>query len=105
MNAPRAVYRVLSADGRLLYVGSSPSPLNRAWEHSRKKAWGTDIATITVTWFQTAQEAFEAEAEMIRTELPEWNVHHRIGATRARGVFAPGFSRNDRSTWICEASQ
>lgn len=105
MTKPRAVYRVWSADSRLLYVGSSPSPLNRAWEHSKTKAWGPDIATITVEWFESPDRAFEAEKDAIRDEKPEWNVQHRIGAKRARGIYRSDYSRTDRSTWAEGASQ
>lgn len=105
MSTPCAVYRVFAADGRLLYVGCSPSPLVRAHDHALTKAWGAEIATITVAWFPSRVEAAEAEFLAISKEAPEWNVHFKIAPKHAVGIYHPKYRRDDPSTWLLPQGQ
>lgn len=105
MTKPCAVYRVYSKDGRLLYIGASPSPLNRAKLHSDYKHWATEIDTIKCEWFATKAEAFAAEAEMIRSECPEWNVKHHISPKKTVRSVRPEYGPIKVATFEVEKPQ
>ena len=96
---PTAVYRCFASDGRLLYVGCSHSPLTRAWSHANRKAWGIEIATISVEWHESLCAARGAETEAIKSESPEWNVKFSQTRKRAIGIFHKDYRRDDPSTW------
>lgn len=70
------VYRHFDATGGLLYVGVSLSSVNRLSQH-RKSPWFNRITTQKVEHFPTRADALAAETEAIRTENPQFNVHHK----------------------------
>lgn len=98
---PCAVYRCFDAAGQLLYVGQSPSPLNRAHEHSRLKPWSYEMVRVEIQWFDNRAAAKAEEKRAIKEESPRWNVHHQDDPSqhRSRGIFHPDFRRDDPSTW------
>ena len=69
-----ALYRLLNADGALLYVGITNNPEVRWKAHSRKKPWWPEVSEKTVKWFDDRMAAATAEARAIRLEAPRWNV-------------------------------
>ena len=75
-----AVYRIFDADGRLLYVGVSRSPLYRMAGHARSE-WAREAESIDIDWFSTEHEAREAEASAIQSEQPIWNRTGKIAET------------------------
>lgn len=77
VTAPHAVYRIFDAEGGLLYIGTSPNPMNRMHDHASRKVWATRIASVRVEWFTNKADAMAAEITAIAAEGPEWNVHHR----------------------------
>jgi predicted DNA-binding transcriptional regulator AlpA len=74
MEIRTALYRLYDAQGALLYVGISGRPLHRVQHHRAKTAWGPEIATTTIEWLGTRQEALRAETRAIATEGPLHNV-------------------------------
>jgi predicted GIY-YIG superfamily endonuclease len=72
---PTFLYRFFDSTGRLLYVGITLAPLKRFRQHMLDHtAWMMDVAQIVPTWFETREEAREAEKEAIRTENPIYNI-------------------------------
>lgn len=79
-NAERtALYRLYDGDGRLLYVGIAKDPEKRLRAHRwgpDRADWRHDIATQSVEWRDTREEAEAAEIAAIRSELPLHNRRH-----------------------------
>lgn len=71
---PTAVYRMYDAQGALLYVGQSVNPATRPMQLSDHRRWVTDIASMTLHWFPTRQDALREEERAIRAEKPLHNV-------------------------------
>jgi hypothetical protein len=66
------VYRMLDAEGRLLYVGMTGNLGRRLSDHA-EKAFFLAVTTITLERFPTAAEAALAEQEAIGAEHPLFN--------------------------------
>lgn len=92
-----ALYRHFNADGALLYVGMSAAPAQRMTHHASNSAWGREIATVELQWFDSKREALEAERQAIETEAPEYNCQHGL---RKRGATPRKFSGHDNSELI-----
>ncbi|MEH0552554.1 GIY-YIG nuclease family protein [Streptomyces sp. B21-101] len=75
-NVRTALYRLRTERGHLLYVGISSDPLRRWPEHAAEKSWWSDVASLSIQWFESRPAALEAEASAIRTEQPIHNVVH-----------------------------
>jgi len=74
---PTALYRHFAADGALLYVGISLTPTHRLAKHRQRSApWFRQIASITLQWFDSRQEALDAERDAIKAEGPAYNKAH-----------------------------
>lgn len=99
---PAAIYRLWDRDNQLLYIGCSPNPLSRIHAHTRIKAWATAIASATLEWFDSHEQAKRAEALAIAAELPEWNVHHRPNPKHSIGILCREFSRDNPETWVAK---
>lgn len=80
---PTALYRHRNAEGTLLYVGISLSPIYRLSQHRDASPWFKEIATVTVEWFDSRELALAAEREAIRSESPIYNIVHRVTAREA----------------------
>src|SRR4051794_18038079 len=76
---PCALYRIFTADDRLLYVGISTGPAARIKQHENDKPWWIEARRITIEPFDTAEEAAQAERHAIATEKP---VHNISGGAR-----------------------
>lgn len=82
------LYRHFDSEGQLLYVGISINALERSLERYKQHSgteWFPSVAKITVTDFQSRDEALEAEAKAIKAEKPKFNIRHlRSRATNGR---------------------
>jgi predicted GIY-YIG superfamily endonuclease len=67
-----AVYRLFSADGTLLYIGSSYSPDKRCAVHARTP-WWQEVALRTDEWHPNRSKAYWAETAAISAEAPKYN--------------------------------
>lgn len=70
-----ALYRHFDADHSLLYVGISLNAISRLEQH-KAASWSGDIASVEIEYFQTRQEAADAERQAIKAERPRWNIIH-----------------------------
>lgn len=69
------VYRLLAADGAVLYVGCSSRFTRRLADH-RKKAWFSEVASWTTETFPDRETARAAERELIALLSPPHNLLH-----------------------------
>lgn len=69
-----ALYRHFNADGALLYVGISSNPLKRLDAHVKGSSWVQEIETVSLLWFDSREEASDAEREAISSEGPLHNI-------------------------------
>lgn len=68
-----ALYRIWNGE-ELIYVGISMSAYHRLHVHSRDKNWYYLATHITIQWFDTVQEAIQAETAAIQVEKPRFNI-------------------------------
>lgn len=71
-----ALYRFFDAQGSLLYVGIANDPRTRWSSHKGEKRWWGEVATKTLDWFTTREEAERVEESAIVNERPRYNVTH-----------------------------
>lgn len=72
LGKPGTVYRCFDADDRCLYIGVTTS--RERFDHLRLTAdWFRDACRITLTHYDTWDEAADAEQTAIRTEKPVYN--------------------------------
>ena len=76
ISGPQQLYRYFNADGDLLYVGISANAFARMTQHQAGAQWWTEIATVTVEWFDSRREVLDAERDAIKSESPIWNKQH-----------------------------
>lgn len=77
-----AVYRMFTAAGQLLYIGTSGNLPTRLNSHSEKR-WYPQVAAITLEWFPDEAAALKAELAAIRREHPLLNI---AGKKRSRSA-------------------
>lgn len=77
-NGRTALYRLLAANGRLLYVGIATNPDSRWGQHSTNQQWWNDVADRKIEWFPTRAAAAAAEVAAIKTERPLHNIQHAV---------------------------
>lgn len=75
-NARTALYRLLAANGRLLYVGIAANPDSRWGQHSTNQKWWVDVADRKIEWFPNRAAAAAAEVAAIKAERPLHNIQH-----------------------------
>ena len=73
---PTALYRHFDAGGELLYVGISLSPAYRLSQHRDASHWFPRVATVTIEWLPSRDEALRAERAAIQSEHPQCNIVH-----------------------------
>lgn len=73
-----ALYRVFGDVDLLLYIGISDD-FGRRWkDHAKTQPWWGEMRRLTVDhWYDTRDEALDAEAAAIFSEQPKYNVMHR----------------------------
>lgn len=76
-NGPTALYRLLDADSKLLYVGVTHHPRVRFGQHAADKRWWPDVFDASCVWYSTRAEAMLCEQVAIETEAPAHNTKIR----------------------------
>lgn len=90
MTEKTAVYRHYDADGALLYVGLSRNPLKRWGQHKALALWFYDISRIEIQWFDSREEASDAEIRAVKSERPIFNtVHNTANPQRKKSKAQP----------------
>jgi len=79
-----ALYRLYNADNLLLYVGISKHPEQRYVEHRQIKFWWHQVARKVVSWYDSREQAEDAETEAILTEHPRHDRTWRMSGSAAR---------------------
>lgn len=69
-----AIYRHFSKSGELLYIGYSANPMRRNQQHSSYASWFKEVHQITIEWFDTHEDALNAEMIAIKIERPRENI-------------------------------
>ena len=68
------LYRYFDGEGQLLYVGVTGNNTKRQSQHRRNSFWFGEVASATFEYFDTREEALEAETTAIRREKPKYNI-------------------------------
>jgi predicted GIY-YIG superfamily endonuclease len=84
-----AVYRLLAANGRLLYVGISSNPDSRWGTHSNNQPWWDEVADRKIEWLDSREAASAAEVKAIKEERPLYNKQHSVIGTPAAMISEP----------------
>lgn len=71
-----ALYRIKNAAGETIYVGKARNPLSRLAAHAAQP-WAGEVASISVEWLPTEEDALTAEADAIRQDAPKHNDIHK----------------------------
>ncbi len=74
-----SLYRFYNDEG-LLYVGISLNVFARISQHKREKHWFDEVSDISVSHFDTRDEALDEEAKAIKQEFPKYNIAMNNGA-------------------------
>jgi predicted GIY-YIG superfamily endonuclease len=74
------VYRHLSADGELLYVGVTGDPYERMKAHRRTSSWWPQVARLVIRVYPSRRAALDAERHAIASESPRYNAPLRSAA-------------------------
>ncbi|MDR6867515.1 putative GIY-YIG superfamily endonuclease [Microbacterium resistens] len=71
-----AVYRLFSSADVLLYVGATKNVRTRMYQHRADRPWWGEVdeTLTTLKWFETVEDAAQAEFDAIRRERPVHNV-------------------------------
>jgi predicted GIY-YIG superfamily endonuclease len=69
-----AVYRPYDAAGSLLYVGVTKNFGQRWQRHAAEKPWWSQMARMTVDWYDDEAAAVRAEQDAISNERPVHNI-------------------------------
>lgn len=87
-----ALYRLLNAEDRLLYIGISCNPQQRLKAH-HGRSWWHEVKQVKLEWFPSRPEAEAAERLAIRTDKPQHNIAetalHRRLAGRLHNPLTP----------------
>lgn len=67
------LYRFFDANGQMLYVGKTITPLRRLADHIREKPDMNLVVHIELEWFDSEAEALDAETAAIFHGRPLWN--------------------------------
>lgn len=89
MNEKTAVYRHYDADGALLYVGLSRNPLKRWGQHKALALWFYDISRIEIQWFDSREDASDAEIRAVKSERPIFNTVYNTANPQRKKVETP----------------
>jgi hypothetical protein len=81
-----ALYRVYDDVGVLLYIGVSGNFGVRWQKHAATKPWWGNVRSQTIYWYDSRDEALDAEALAIFREQPKYNIMHRSQARRLQAV-------------------
>jgi S-DNA-T family DNA segregation ATPase FtsK/SpoIIIE len=74
-----AVYRWVSHDEEVLYIGISSDPERRLGQHISDKPWVEEAARVElVEWCDSREDALILEEDLIRSEQPRYNIVHNM---------------------------
>lgn len=97
-----ALYRIRGEADVLLYIGITNGPSIRWNAHQQAQPWWDELRSVTVEWFESRDEAEDAERAAILAEQPKYNVTYlkpiRAGRERKPLVAIPvrhGIARLD----------
>lgn len=91
------VYSFFAADGSLLYVGCSKSPVQRIGNH-RSKAWWPQVVRAEFEHFDSVEDALDRERVLISTLHPHYNSRSKT-ATPADPLGVQTSERKMRARW------
>ena len=74
-----ALYRCFSKEGELLYAGITINIGRRVSDHKQHVEWMGKVHEIKLEYFETRQEALDAEAKCIAEEKPMLSIASRSG--------------------------
>lgn len=83
------LYRHFDADGNLLYVGISLSAFERFRQHKRTSSWASKAVRMEMERFPSRDEALAAEAVVIRSEKPMFNIAGTAALKFKKGPIIP----------------
>lgn len=86
MTDKTALYRHMDRDGNLLYVGISLKPFQRLEQHQNNSHWAYDIASVSIEYFPSRQDAEIAERRAISEEAPAHNIVHAVAGGEVRRI-------------------
>lgn len=89
------VYRHISEDGKLLYVGVTNNLKNRTEQHKFGSEWFDEVADITSKQYDTRREALDVEAATILLENPAYNGEPQVSASRIKRLIKQGYLPED----------
>ncbi|MFB7548563.1 GntR family transcriptional regulator [Streptomyces sp. NPDC056154] len=75
-----ALYRLYNREGHLLYVGVAAIPERRWAQHQETKEWWPKVERKAVEWFDSREEALDAETRAIQAEKPCHNHQNKPSA-------------------------
>jgi predicted GIY-YIG superfamily endonuclease len=75
-NQKTALYRHFGKNNELLYIGISYNPFARLSQHELSASWASLTAKMTIEYFESRDDAIEAEKLAIINEKPIYNVIH-----------------------------
>jgi len=85
-----ALYRVFGDADLLLYIGISNSFGRRWTEHAKRQPWWDEKRRLSVDgWFDSREDAEDAETAAIKAEKPKYNKRHATSASRTRRQDGP----------------
>ena len=76
MSEAHSIYRHFDGTGRLLYVGCASNPVKRTYGHKAMSEWFRDVRTIRIEYWDTKEQALEAERRAVASEGPIYNAQH-----------------------------
>lgn len=79
-----AIYRHYDAASALLYIGIAKDPWRRMLAHQKAQPWADEIASMSVEWHDSREQAEAAERRLILAERPSYNVHMNPASEMAR---------------------
>ncbi len=96
------LYRYFNAEGELLYVGRSVSPLIRFRVGHSAKDWRNQVAVVDLEEHDTHEHVVAAESAAIAAENPRHNIAgtRRSAGRRRGGVEAKTASNPPPSNWL-----
>ncbi len=85
-NNRTALYRIYDDSDTLLYIGISKNFGVRWQKHACLQPWWPQVRRQTIRWYDSRDEALDAEALAIFTEQPRYNIMHRRHAQRLKAM-------------------
>lgn len=103
-----ALYRLFNAADDLLYIGITWQRLaDRMTDHAGEQRWWHEVHHATALWYETREDADQAETEAIKAERPKYNIAktkesrpRKPGPTTRPGQLEPLVKNDADGRWI-----